>query len=113
MSPHDRRRLEHILDQIDRIRRYTAGGRAAYDRDQMAQDAVARCLTVIAEAAGAVSDQTRAGLASLPPTSVRGQRNILVHEYWRIDHDLVWATIERDLPPLADEIRHSLDAGSE
>ncbi len=109
MNAQDRTRLEHILDQIDRISRYTSGGRGTYQSDDRTQDAVARCITVIAEASAALSAETRALLESLPPTSVRGQRNLLVHEYWRIDHDLVWATVESDLPPLAEEIRTLLD----
>lgn len=109
MSPHDRRRLEHILDQIDRIARYTTAGRDDYLSDERTQDAVFHCLTVIGEAAGALDPPTYARLPSLPPRSVRGQRNILVHEYWRIDHDIVWATIEHDLPPLAAEIRVLLE----
>ncbi len=64
---------------------------------------------VIAEASAALSAETRALLKSLSPTSVRGQHNHLVHEYWRVDHDLVWATVESDLPPLAREIRTLLD----
>jgi uncharacterized protein with HEPN domain len=102
VTPADRRRLLHILDQIERIRRHTADGKPAYD--DKTQDAVVHCLTVIGEAAGALSQTTYDRIAALPPKAVRGQRNILVHEYWRIDHDIVWATVQHDLPKLAVEI---------
>lgn len=107
MSPSDRRRLEHLLHQIDKIGRYTAGGRSSFDGDEMVRDAVVRCLAVIGEAAGALSPQTYSALASLPPHLPRTTRNRLVHE-WRIDVDIVWATVERELPPLATDIQRTL-----
>ena len=76
--------------------------------DAMTQDAVLRCLTVIGEALSALSDETLARLESLPPHLPRGQRNILVHEYWRIDLNVIWNTVACDLPPLKDDIESVL-----
>lgn len=104
MKNADRRRLEHILDQLERIGGYTAEGRTAFDRDQRTQDAVLHCLTVIGEAAGALTEGVYQELTSLPPKLPRGQRNIIVHEYWRIDLDIVWATVTHDLPQLKTEV---------
>lgn len=97
-----------MLDHIERIVTYVAGGRQAFDHDQMIQDAVLRCLSVIGEAAGALSQSVYTRIPSLPPHLPRGQRNLLVHEYWRVDPDIVWATVQRDLPPLGDDIRRLL-----
>lgn len=108
MKGADRRRLEHILDQLQRIERYTAEGRTAFDRDQRTQDAVLHCLTVIGEAAGALTQAVYEGLSSLPPKLPRGQRNIIVHEYWRIDPDIVWATVTHDLAQLETEVARLL-----
>ena len=108
MTPADRRRLLHAVDAIGRIDRYCTGGRPALD-DAMTQDAVLRCLTVIGEALSALSDETLARLESLPPHLPRGQRNILVHEYWRIDLNVIWnTTVACDLPPLKDDIESVL-----
>jgi uncharacterized protein with HEPN domain len=104
----DRRRLEHIAAQIEKIERYTSQGRAVFDADERTQDAVLRCLTVIGEAAAALSEETYVRLSSLPPKLPKGQRNIIVHEYWRIDLDLVWGTVAADLPPLRAEIERLL-----
>ena len=108
MTEADQLRLEHILEQIDRIERYTASGRAEFDGNEMMQDAVVRCLSVIGEAAGALTDETAASLPSLPPHVPRGMRNRLVHEYWRVDRDIVWATITSDLPELRTDIERAL-----
>ena len=70
-----------------------------------------RCLTVIGEALGALNDETYGMLPSLPPHLPHGHRNVLVHEYWRIDRDVIWDTIERDLPPLTHDVSTVLEAG--
>ena len=104
MTAADERRVRHMLDQIERIERYTAGGRAEFDGSELIQDAVMRCLSVIGEAASALTEETYKRLPSLPPYLPKSMRNRLVHEYWRVDQDIVWATIERELPPLKVEI---------
>lgn len=103
MTPSDRRRLTHVSDAIARIERYTAAGRASL-ADEMTLDAVLRVLTVIGEALGSLSDETYRQLPSLPAHLPKGQRNILVHEYWRVDADIVWNTVEHDLPLLRSDI---------
>ena len=108
MNSPDRRRLLHIVEQIDKITRYTADGREAFHQDEKTQDAVIRCLSVIGEAAGALTEPTYRSIPSLPPRLPKSQRNLLVHEYWRVDLDIVWATIERDLPALRSGIESIL-----
>ena len=104
MNTADRRRLLHVLDAVNRTHRYCETGRSSLDDDKT-RDAVLRCLTVIGEALGALTDETYRHLPSLPPHLPKGQRNVLVHEYWRIDLDIIWNTIERDLPPLQADIQ--------
>lgn len=113
MSKPDRRRLQHIVDQIDKIARYTDGGRSAFDEDEKTRDAVARCLSVIGEAAGALTGDTYRRIRSLPPHLPKSRRNLLIHEYWRADLDIVWATIERDLPDLGTDISALLNEPTE
>lgn len=95
----DLARLGHIVEACDRVVRYTAGGRASL-ADERTYDAVLRCLTIIGEALGSLSEDADARLGSVPPHLPRGQRNLIVHQYWRIDPDIVWATVERHLPAL-------------
>jgi uncharacterized protein with HEPN domain len=104
----DRRRLQHISEQIEKIEKYTLEGRAAFEADQRSQDAVFHCLTVIGEAAGALTEETYQQIPSLPSRLPRAQRNIIVHEYWRIDLGLIWGTVARDLPDLKVEIERLL-----
>ena len=109
MNSADRRRLLHVVDYIDRIDAYCVGGRALFDDDPRTQDAVLYCLTVIGEALGALTPGSYQLLASLPPHLPKDQRTILVHEYWRVDPDIVWATVSQDLPPLGADIERCRD----
>lgn len=102
-SDRDSRRLRDIAGALDRIARYTTEGRASLEDDRT-YDAVLRCLTIVGEALGGLSDATYGQLASLPPGLPKAQRNLIVHEYWRIDPDEIWQTIVVDLPALRRDV---------
>ena len=95
--------LRDLLDAIAAIERYTAGGKAPFDRDAMLRDAVCARLIQIGQA---VKDAQEAGmdLPRLQPgiawRSIAGMRDRLAHRYALLDKALVWAVVERDLPPL-------------
>ena len=96
----DRRRVEDILEAIERIEKYTVHGRTAFDADELIQNWVVRHLQVIGEAARALTPEFRAQHPEIPWTEVIGMRTILVHRYFDIDPEVVWAVVERDLPRL-------------
>ncbi|WP_062384520.1 HepT-like ribonuclease domain-containing protein [Demequina iriomotensis] len=98
----DAERLRHVVDACERIHRYVGGSPSALD-DPRTFDAVLHCLTVIGEALAHVSDATYARLGSLPPGTPKAQRNIIVHEYWRVSREVVWATVDDAVPRLLDD----------
>ena len=104
----DRLYLAHIADSIERIRRYTTGGRAAFLDDQMIQDAVLRNLQVLGESARLVSEETRNRAPDIAWTAIAGFRNVLVHEYLTVNVDHVWMVVERDVPALRDAVQRLL-----
>ena len=61
-------------------------------------------LQVLGEAARKLSSTIRAQYPEVPWTQIIGMRNILVHDYFGIDRDVVWAVVERDLPRLKPQI---------
>jgi uncharacterized protein with HEPN domain len=61
---------------------------------------VIRCLTVIGEAANRVSSETQTELPQISWGAAVGLRNVLVHDYHRIDLARVWTIVEDELPPL-------------
>jgi uncharacterized protein with HEPN domain len=91
--------LQHIRDSIAAIEEYVAGGREAFLRERLIQDAVVRNFEIIGEAASRVSVTSR-GRRGLPWRKIIAFRNRLIHGYWSVDPILVWDVITRDLPVL-------------
>lgn len=57
-------------------------------------------MEIIGEAGYQVSDSTRQQLTDIPWDDIIGMRHRLVHAYFDIDLDILWRTVEHDLPPL-------------
>jgi len=94
-------RVQHILDAIRRIGTYTSGlAEDAFAKDVMRIDAVVRNFAVIGEAAALIPEEVRSRYAEVPWRSMRAMRNVLVHDYQRVDVPTVWQTVQQDLPPL-------------
>jgi uncharacterized protein with HEPN domain len=83
-------------------------GRETFLADRTMQHAVIRCLTVIGEAANRVSADTQNALPEIAWGEAVGLRNVLVHEYQRIDLARVWTIVEDDLPPLVNALNTHL-----
>ena len=96
-------RLEDIVASCERIARYTAGmSRATYFSDEKTIDAVERCLGRISEAAVKLGPDLDARYRDAPWKEARGIGNILRHKYDEIVDDLIWASIETDIPRLCE-----------
>ena len=100
-----------MLEAIERVRTYTeAMEPSEFARDTKTFDAVLRNLTVIGEAARALPEEVRESVPDVPWRAVQGFRNIVVHEYFGVDTEIVWRTITDDLPELERAIRDALEA---
>jgi len=101
--------LGHMLDAIERIRQYTEDfTRAAFLADPKTQDAVIRNLEIVGEAARNIEKrfpEFAAQHAEVPWTIAYEMRNVLAHGYFQVDLDVVWSTLERDLPELERQLR--------
>ncbi len=67
-------------------------------------DAVIRCLTVIGEAAGHLSNDARTQFPQFDWRAMTGMRHRLVHDYGRIDYEIVWDVVQENLPMLRDDL---------
>lgn len=101
--------LTHIEQAIARIDIYV--NRAAKEdflRNQLLQDAVIRNLEIVGEASRNILrsyPEFAEANSGLPLKSACEMRNVLAHGYFEVDLDIVWQTIVRDLPMLAEQIR--------
>ncbi|MDE2082409.1 MAG: DUF86 domain-containing protein [Burkholderiales bacterium] len=100
--------LEHILKAIERIGRYTAGmDDIAFLGSELVQDAVIRNVEIIGEASNniqRVSPEFAAQHEDIPWLVLYTMRNRVAHGYDKVDLEVVWKTIGRDLPGLRKQV---------
>ncbi|OQA41416.1 MAG: hypothetical protein BWY52_02570 [Chloroflexi bacterium ADurb.Bin325] len=96
----DRDRLLDIMEAIEKIEKHLSPNIDAFADDEMRQVWVIHHLQIIGEAAYGLSQEFRANHAEIPWAQIIGMRHVLVHGYFDIDLDIVWAAIEKDIPPL-------------
>ena len=75
-----------------------------FKKDNKTVYAVIRAVEVIGEAASNVPVEIRSKHPSLPWRDIRGMRSKLVHQYFGINMEVVWQTIQEDLPFLVNEL---------
>jgi uncharacterized protein with HEPN domain len=107
----DGERLQDILEAIGQIERYALRGKDAFQTDELVQIWMVHHLQVIGEAA-AISEDLQARHPEVPWALIIAFRNVLVHEYFRIDLETVWRILEQDLPGLKLSVASILQAGS-
>jgi len=96
----DRLYLISIIESTDRIMKYVEGGRDAFMKSDLVQDATIRNFETIGEAARHVSAELRRAHPEIPWREVVGFRDVLIHDYLRVDVAEVWNIVENDLPAL-------------
>ena len=92
--------IDHILECIDWILRYTASGKGDFLADRKTQSAVMRELQTLAESTQRLPAELKQQRSEIPWEDIAGFRNILVHGYLGIGLERVWDIVARDLPPL-------------
>jgi len=104
----DRVYLQHIRDALADIATYASAGREAFFAERMRQDATIRKLQVIGQAVKNLSDTSKAQHPAIPWKQVAGLRDKVIHDYFGINLEMVWAVVEKDLPALRRAIDHLL-----
>ena len=82
------------------------------DGDEMYALAIVRLLEIIGEAAKGVSESIRERYSDIPWSQIGGTRDRLIHGYFNVDYDIVWAVITKDLRPLITKLETTLSTES-
>ena len=101
-----------MLEYARKAQRVAQGrSRADLDKDEILVLALTRALEIVGEAAGRVSPEGRSWCPGLAWPKITGMRNRLVHGYDEVDLEVLWQTLEQDLPPLIVELEEGLLRG--
>ena len=97
---------QDILESGAAIQSYVQGMTCeAFVQDRMRYSAVIREFEIIGEAVGKLSEELKSGYPQIPWQDVKDFRNLLAHEYFGVDLEIVWNTIRDDLPMLMDAVQ--------
>ncbi len=93
--------LLDMLESIAKIERYIDSlDKAAFVANDMALDAVTRNLEIIGEAARQIPETLRERYPLVPWRRVVGLRNVVIHQYFAVDPDIIWTIATQQLPEL-------------
>ena len=102
-------RLRHMFDAASEAIGFAKGrSREDLDQDRLLVLGLVKSLEIIGEAAVKVQPETRNLDESIPWVDIVGMRNRLIHGYFDVDLDLVWDTVQYDLPVLAGQLEKLL-----
>ena len=97
--------LDHILTAISKIENFVLGiSQDEFEKSVLIQDAVIRNFEIIGEATKKISCSFTQAHPEIPWQDMAGMRNKLIHDYIDVDMDVIWRTIEIDLPLLKELI---------
>ena len=109
MRKDDTVRLRHMLDAAQEAIEFAQGRtRIDLDGDRKLILALVKDIEIIGETAYRISPTTRDQLPGMPWDDIIDMRHRLVHGYFDVNLDILWRTVQDDLPPLIAELERAL-----
>jgi len=106
----DRLRLLDAIEQVELISRFSQPGRAAFLSDVLIQSAVLHRLALLGEACRGLSSPLREAHPEVPWPQIVAFRNVVIHEYFGIDLELVWVIVTEHIAALGERLRSVVDS---
>jgi uncharacterized protein with HEPN domain len=109
MQQSDTIRIKHMIEAAEEAISFAEGKeRKDLDGERMLVLSVIKEIEMIGEAAAKISVEVRGKKSQIPWNDIVGMRNHLVHGYFDVDLDLLWNTIEHNLPVLVMNLKKIL-----
>jgi len=106
----DRLRLLDAVEQVELISGFSQRGRETFFNDVLIQSAVLHRLALLGEACRGLSCALREAHPEVPWSQIIALRNVVIHQYFGIDLELVWAIVTEHTATLGQQLRSVLDS---
>jgi len=111
MSPSLLDFLNHILSECSFVINNTKGkSKDEFLRDEVLTRAIVRSLEIIGEATKKLPSDFRLSHPQVSWNEMAGMRDVLIHNYFGVDYDLVWSTVKNDILVLKSELERIIEA---
>ncbi|HET8737152.1 MAG TPA: DUF86 domain-containing protein [Pricia sp.] len=102
--------INDILEQISDIEEFLFEvTEEVFLQSKLRQKAVIRCFEIIGEATKKVNHEFRTKHDGIPWNKMAGFRDVLIHDYDRIESEIVWDTVQKELPRLKSNLLKILE----
>ena len=104
-QPTRKERLSHILEAIDKVLEFTEGMDVdKFVQDERTQLAIIKLFEIMGEAAYKLDEEYKEAQEQVEWRKIEGLRHILVHDYYRVQPNILWNTKNMYLPDFRDKI---------
>ena len=102
--------IEHIKDAIEKIEMFMKGiSKENFHKNIQLQDALVRRIEIIGEAVKNLPKNFKDDHLDIPWIKIAGMRDKLTHNYFGVDLEIVWKTVNKDIPILKKYIQSTLE----
>jgi len=109
MNEKNKWRLTHIIEAIEYIEDFLEGvEKDTFFKDYEKQSAVVRQFEIIGEAANGLDSNIIGANSQIKWHEVISMRNVMIHDYFEVNIDIVWDTAKIDLPDLKKKVKNIL-----
>jgi len=101
--------LRDMLENAEKALSFVKGmDYEGFRQDDKAMYAVIRAFEIIGEASRQIPEDVRTANTEVPWREIAGMRNKLTHEYFGVNTEVVWRTVQEDLPVIIRALRKLL-----
>lgn len=98
-------RLQHMVDAANQALTFVAEkSRSELERDQLLALALVKLIEIFGEAASKITREPKSQSPEIPWADIIAMRNRLIHGYFDVNLDIIWRTVNEEIPPIARQI---------
>ena len=101
----DNERLQDIIEAIEQLEKYARQGKTVFKQQELIQIWIIYHLQIIGEAARGISPAFKERYPEIAWRDASDLRNLMIHEYFRVNLDIIWDIVQNDIPPLKQQIK--------